>query len=360
MNQPMTSDEFENYLTLLSRMLQLRSGQNEAIAEELRVHLEERFGELTAQGVEPKKAVSIALSEFGDAAALAAKFAEISRLKTRRIVMRSTIGSIFVGILVLGWVLSAVPNSGSDLLLNVAQAQNHTEEKVEEVAQPPQLSEREKAEEATRQKLEKKISVNFIDQPLSSCMEQIEEATGAQVFIDKKSLEDMGVNPEQSINFELKEVLAKFILKTMLEQLDLAYRIDHGVLIVTSTDGAREQLCIRMYDVNDLINVKNSTTYQPKSSTKQAGGRPQSAGRSRKTPVTAFDLHLCYLITQMVAPEGWADSGGTGSLAIYNGVLVVCQNEEGHREVESLLDQLRTKICQRRQTVSQVVETSGQ
>ncbi len=374
--QPMTNDEFENYLTLLSRMLQLRSGQNEAIAEELRVHLEERFGELTAQGVEPKKAVSIALSEFGDAAALASKFAEISRLKTRRIMMRSTIGCLFVGAVVLGWVLSAIPDAGSDLLLNVAQAQNQTEEKVD---QPVQLSEREIAEEATRQKLEKKISFCFVDEPISYCMAFLADQTETQVLIDAKSLEDFGMDPESPITMQMKEVPTKLALRLMLEQIDLAYRIDHNLVIVTTQEDAEGQLCIRMYDIVGLL--ESNIAARPKISTTQFGGSGFGDGggfgdnkdttvakadgqsqqkttprrplnnRSRKTP----NDRLCELIHQMVSPESWDSVGGPGSLAIYNGVLVVCQTEEVHREVESLLDQLRTKINQRRQAM-QVTE----
>ncbi len=73
----MSPDEFQNYLGLLSRLLRLRTTEREAIEEELRVHLEERFAALSAQGIEPKRAVSMALAEFGDAAALAAEFAAV-------------------------------------------------------------------------------------------------------------------------------------------------------------------------------------------------------------------------------------------------------------------------------------------
>ena len=68
----MSPEEFQNYLGLLSRLLRLKSTERESIEEELRSHLEERLAALTAEGIEPARAISMALAEFGDAAALAA------------------------------------------------------------------------------------------------------------------------------------------------------------------------------------------------------------------------------------------------------------------------------------------------
>ncbi|MGW8256700.1 MAG: permease prefix domain 1-containing protein, partial [Thermoguttaceae bacterium] len=78
MNAGMSPDEFQNYLGLLSRLLRLKATEREAIAEELRSHLEERVATLTAEGIEPARAISMALAEFGDAAALAAEFTAVS------------------------------------------------------------------------------------------------------------------------------------------------------------------------------------------------------------------------------------------------------------------------------------------
>jgi RND family efflux transporter MFP subunit len=90
----MSEQEFELYLKLLSRCLGLTPGQREQIADELRDHLEQRLAELEQAGVARDKAVVQALDEFGDAAALAANFAAIARLKRRRFLMRLSLGSV--------------------------------------------------------------------------------------------------------------------------------------------------------------------------------------------------------------------------------------------------------------------------
>ncbi len=90
----MSEQEFEVYLKLLSRCLNLTATQREQIADELRDHLEERLEELARAGIPREKAVFQALDEFGDAAVLAGDFATIARLKRRRFVMRLSLGSV--------------------------------------------------------------------------------------------------------------------------------------------------------------------------------------------------------------------------------------------------------------------------
>ena len=71
----MPEREFELYLSVLSRLLRLNPQQKDAIADELRDHLEERFEELVRSGVPRDDAIRQALDEFGDAAGLAVECA---------------------------------------------------------------------------------------------------------------------------------------------------------------------------------------------------------------------------------------------------------------------------------------------
>ena len=92
----MNDREFENYLALLSGMLRLRRTQQSDIAGELRDHLIEHVAELERRGVPHEQAVREALTEFGDAAALAASFSALVRTRRRRLIMRCTIGTTLV------------------------------------------------------------------------------------------------------------------------------------------------------------------------------------------------------------------------------------------------------------------------
>ncbi|MCH7686425.1 MAG: hypothetical protein IH899_07055 [Planctomycetes bacterium] len=90
----MSEREFELYLSLLSRFLRLNPNQREEIADELRDHLAERLEELTAEGLSREDAIHRALSEFGDAADLAAHFTHIANRRKRRLIMRCTVGTV--------------------------------------------------------------------------------------------------------------------------------------------------------------------------------------------------------------------------------------------------------------------------
>src|SRR5579872_4773066 len=89
----MAEQDFELYLSLLSRFLRLKSAQRQEIADELRDHLEERLDELTARGLSHEAAIRAALEEFGDAAELANHFTQVSRTRKRRMIMRLTFGT---------------------------------------------------------------------------------------------------------------------------------------------------------------------------------------------------------------------------------------------------------------------------
>src|SRR5215813_14608909 len=89
----MSEPEFEMYLSLMSKFLRLTSTQKADIADEMRVHLEERLAELTAQGKSREDAIRLALDEFGDAGALAWQFTLPHHIRRRRLIMRYSLGS---------------------------------------------------------------------------------------------------------------------------------------------------------------------------------------------------------------------------------------------------------------------------
>jgi len=88
----MAEEEFEIYLSLLSRLLRLSPKQRCEIADELRDHLQERCEVLARQGVSRVEAVRSALGELGEAAELAQQFTQIAVFRRRRRLMRWSTG----------------------------------------------------------------------------------------------------------------------------------------------------------------------------------------------------------------------------------------------------------------------------
>jgi type II secretory pathway component GspD/PulD (secretin) len=125
----MSDREFENYLTLIGRLLRLSTAQRGAIGAELRDHFESRLTELTSRGIAHDAAVKIALEEFGDAAGLASQFTRIAQTRKRRLIMRCTLASAaaLAGTLVVA--ISLWPENHAAPVLNQAVGQTAAAEK---------------------------------------------------------------------------------------------------------------------------------------------------------------------------------------------------------------------------------------
>ncbi len=107
----MSEQEFEVYLRLIAKLLRLSDAQREAISDELRDHMESRLDELSSQGIESSEAIHTALSEFGDANTLVRKLLEVNQLKTRRRIMRTTVGTLAACAAVTFVVMTLTPTN---------------------------------------------------------------------------------------------------------------------------------------------------------------------------------------------------------------------------------------------------------
>src|SRR5215471_533632 len=132
----MSDREFENYLTLIGRLLRLSAAQRDAIGAELRDHFESRLTELTSRGLSHDAAVQIALEEFGDAAGLAAQFSRIAQTRKRRFIMRCTLASAAALAVALVVAVSLWPENHAPINHAIGQtAEKHTPGKVEKVVE---------------------------------------------------------------------------------------------------------------------------------------------------------------------------------------------------------------------------------
>jgi hypothetical protein len=326
----MSQQEFQNYLGLLGRLLRLRTAQRKAIEDELRAHMEERFAALSSQGIEPEQAVSMALAEFGDAAALAAEFTAISRLQKRRWMMRFTIGSIAATILLSAVVVSMWPDGSGQLADPAAQAQQ-----VQKPAPPKaeKTAPEQDANAQTQAKLETHTSAEFIESPLTDVLDYLADVAKVQVYVDHPPLHGKGIDAATApVTMHLKDVPAEMVLRLALRQQGLAYMLDHGVAIVTTPEEVEKNRDIRVYCIRDLI--------------QQPGMAEATMGPGSDAVVRSHITALIELITSTVDPTSWEEVGGSASIRQYRGALVIAQTYQGQRKVEKLLQGLRDALAE--------------
>ncbi len=167
--------------------------------------------------------------------------------------------------------------------------------------------------------LDDEISFNYVEQPLSVVMDDWAEKFGIQFFLDKRALEDVGLDSEALITIELNGVRFRSALRMMLRYHGMAYSVEDDVLRISTQEELELDNLTRVYPVSDLCS--NSKEH---------------------------DL-LRDTLSTIVAPESWDDVGGQGGMMLLSPPrsLVISQSYQVHEEILDLLTALRKLRDQR-------------
>ncbi|MEI8376421.1 MAG: hypothetical protein WCJ35_26690 [Planctomycetota bacterium] len=160
--------------------------------------------------------------------------------------------------------------------------------------------------------------------PLKEVVEQLKKRHQIEIQLDLAALKEAGVEEVCPVTKHLSGISLKSALRLLLDELQLKYVIHNEVLLITSPTKVESDECMatRIYPVKDLILFRNENDgiemeFQP----------------------------LLDLIRDSVATRTWVDNGGSGSIASYQFqdrcLLVICQTEEVHEKVVTLLAALR-------------------
>ncbi len=177
-------------------------------------------------------------------------------------------------------------------------------------------------EERIQQALAKPIELTFMETPLEKVVETLHDKLHIPVLLDRKYLDDVGINGNAPITFSISNVSAKTALALMLHDLGLKAIIQHEVILITTPEEEESQLETRVYDVADLVCQTDSTDEEPDFNS------------------------LILLVTTCVCPTSWDTVGGPGSIVDFQSVgikaIVILQTQEINEKVADLLTQLRS------------------
>jgi len=312
----MLEREFEIYLSVLSRLLRLSPHQKDAIADELRDHLEERLAELMQSGLSRENAIQQALDDFGDVSGLALDFTNVSRTPFRRIAMRTTlVASVVAGLAMLGlFLFTPEPELGTQLVSVV-----HADQGKAEVTEKPKVVKVDKKSVFLQDKelfpefLSRETEVSFADTPLSDVCEFLATQHKITIHLERKALESAGIATDTPITLLLaKETLNEStitleeMLSLILKPLQLGWRVDGDLVIVSTIDELNQHFSTRHYDLSHL----------------------QSMGYGLGSLREAM----------MLAGSGWeADGSGTGTTTTFGDTVSVRQTYQDHRRISRVL-----------------------
>jgi len=389
----MPDREFEIYLSVLSRLLHLKPGQRDEIADELRDHLEERLAELTAEGVSQDAACRRALDELGDAAGLAAQFTHIAKRKSRRLIMRWTVGTILTACVVA--VLAnafwpEVPEAPAPPMAAAQPGQNSSP--AGKAVKPQKTGATKHAGDAASpvSQLEKKLAqpvddVLWEEASVEQVLKSVATEIKTDILIDKSWFEENGYDPGSKITLVVgyAKISARTVLELVLERAgmtDVAITFRDGLIYLTNPENDR---AIDVYNCRDLLQASVSAPSTPGQPAAAGGGffsvqsgflpanrprrnkpastpadtgfggnpglgAPGGLPKSRKQPQrkpAGYSLaaqRLIGVIQTTVTSTAWADIDGTGAqISEFNGLLVITASAKAHRDIQQLLEKLR-------------------
>ncbi len=178
------------------------------------------------------------------------------------------------------------------------------------------------AEAAILAALDQPTKLDFTETPLADVVAYLKDYHKLNIAFDQRALDDVGIGTDQPITRNLQGVTLRSALDLLLRDLDLTWTIRSEVLLLTSRDAAQAMLITKVYDVADLVRVKDE----------------------KGQPFDDYDS-LIDTITSTVAATDWDEVGGPGSIVGQTfgsaRVLVVAQTYQHHEEVARLLKEIR-------------------
>lgn len=207
-----------------------------------------------------------------------------------------------------------------------------------------------------------RIPASFQDNALEDVLAFVATVTNVNMDVDWESLIDIGIERDTEVTLELREVPARVVLDRVLEKVSpddfsrADWAVNDGILLVGSEERLRQNRFIVIYDVRDLLYEVPNFTETPaldldqilQQSAQGGGGGGGSIFQDDETGeaegLTEEELldRLLEIIQTNVDPNGWDEAGGeTGVIQPLNGNLIITNTAKNHRDIQSLLNQLR-------------------
>jgi len=158
----------------------------------------------------------------------------------------------------------------------------------------------------------------FQETPLDQALEQLSQAHGISILLDKRALEQKQIEPTEPVTLAIREATLESALNLLLRPLDLTWTIYGEVVLVTTPEESERLMITRVYRVGDLLT-------------------PDAQQRM------GYD-ELIDAIESIVEAPSWTTMGGPGSIVPFEQArtptLVISHTATVHRKVARLLGSL--------------------
>lgn len=184
------------------------------------------------------------------------------------------------------------------------------------------------AEIALLDALQKPVSLDLENVPLSDLPSMLQDKMNVPAIIDRRALDDVGVDLQTPVSLTVQQMSFGRALRHLLRPLELTFHVRDEVLVITTPEEAETDLETRVFPVRDLADA--------------ADAQDPLVGR------TDGYQRLMNAIAMTVAPDTWSEVGGPASMASLPeaGVVAISQTMHVHAQIEDLLASLRRKLAE--------------
>lgn len=196
--------------------------------------------------------------------------------------------------------------------------------------------------------------LRFDNVTVDSAIDFLRDASGANIHVNWRAIEESGIDKNTTINVRLRSVPLRKVLQLVLSEAGhgtaLTYYIDDNVIEVTTRELSDKQMLTRVYPVEDLImDIPDFEAPNFNIGSGSSGGRGSSGGgniisgsvntnQGNQNTRDQRAQNLIDTIQAVVQPEIWSANGGPAAIRFFNGSLIVTAPRSVHEALSSTFD----------------------
>jgi len=185
-------------------------------------------------------------------------------------------------------------------------------------------------------------SIEIIHGKFGDAFDALRDATGADIFVNWKSLEEFHIDRSDEVTFSARNVPLGDALRALLQigsmgREDLDFSIQNNTILINTAERTRwATLETRVYDIRDLL--------------------VGLSGKQRQERVT----RVIDLLKGDIDPDSWtAPNGDThGLIQEMHGQLIVTQTAANQRAIVRLIEHLRAAFGQKLESAPKLTPTT--
>ncbi len=154
--------------------------------------------------------------------------------------------------------------------------------------------------------LNKPVVVDWNNRPLDEAMQDLSNTLDQKLFIDKKSVDDLGLDLRKPVSLQANGVAGRTVLRQLLASQGLTFVIKDQVIQVVDVEKAKNMLVTRVYYLGDVVQgvgpFAGSLTWGPLVDFQQTMSNVEAIMKSIKATID---------------PLSWKENGGPASVTFH-------------------------------------------